>query len=537
MSASWSDGIAVGFGLLLFAPTLISALLMAPGPYPPVFFNVDTPYFLEKVHALIRSDTYPPPSLSVLDGRLAYHFGIQGLAAFISRVSGLAAHHSLFLLVVPMFVAGVIAAALFCGRALAPKIPSALTATMLLIAVPTDPLWDSLGRRLVDAISSRTFEPLRSSLTDYELWNVAFNNAHNVAAHFLVLASLGALATASGIGWRLGVFLVGTAVVFKSPTGIALVAGFVLAQAVLAANERRLKALLPAMAGVAVFGIVYGAFWVLPLPSAYRSEFHPLFFLRYLHDRGGLLGFTLDAAWLFLPALAVWSPRERSDSRSVSLLAFALAPFLIVNTVRAVGVLPMNVDDDWAQIMLPVPLLVRAFAVSLAGARWTRLGHRARVLFATTAALIVVPPAVVSTRYARLLQTHPEQGHEYVDNHSLAEALAAIPVANSVIVTNDLRYPAEGFRRDDRQMQIPALFGHQAFAVNYYYEAYPFSPERHELQQLLSAPRWTDAIDQAAAGHHWTHLLIRKDYPHPAVIPLETVFENAVYAVFRFKGA
>ena len=140
--------------------------------------------FLEKVHALIRAD--PPPSLSVLSGRLAYHFGIQGLAAFISRVSGLAAHHSLFLLVVPMFVAGVI------GRRRSSVVarsrrrsPAALTATMLLIAVPTDPLWDSLGRRLVDAVSSRTFEPLRSSLTDYELWNVAFNNAHNLAAHFL----------------------------------------------------------------------------------------------------------------------------------------------------------------------------------------------------------------------------------------------------------------------------------------------------------------------------------------------------------------
>ena len=187
-----------------------------------------------------------------------------------------------------------------------------------------------------------------------------------------------------------------------------------LAQAVRAANERRLKALLPAMAGVAVFGIVYGAFWVLPLPADYRSRIHPLYFLSYLHDRGGLLGFALDAAWLFVPALVVSSRLERPDSRSVSLLAFALAPFLIVNAVEAVGVLPIpNVDENWVQIMLPVPLLVRAFAVGLAGARWTRLGHRARVLFATTAALIVVPPAVVSTRYARLLQTHPEQGHEY----------------------------------------------------------------------------------------------------------------------------
>jgi hypothetical protein len=125
----WSDAVAVAVGVLLFAPTLISAFRMAPGPFPPLFFNVDTPYFLEKVHALVRSDTYPPPSLSVLDGRLAYHFGIQGLAAFISRISGLAAHHALFLVVVPVLVAGVLGAALFCARAIAAKIPTVVSAS------------------------------------------------------------------------------------------------------------------------------------------------------------------------------------------------------------------------------------------------------------------------------------------------------------------------------------------------------------------------------------------------------------------------
>jgi hypothetical protein len=80
-------------------------------------------------------------------------------------------------------------------------------------------------------------------------------------------------------------------------------------------------------------------------------------------------------------------------------------------------------------------------------------------------------------------------------------------------------------------MQIPALFGHQAFAVNYAHEAVE---ERRELQQLLQRPEWSDAIPEAARTHHWTHLVIRKDYVHPAPIPLEQIFENQFYAVFRF---
>ena len=80
-------------------------------------------------------------------------------------------------------------------------------------------------------------------------------------------------------------------------------------------------------------------------------------------------------------------------------------------------------------------------------------------------------------------------------------------------------------------MQIPALFGHQAFAVNYVYEAVE---ERRELQHLLTQPEWSDAILDAARAYHWTHLVIHKDYDHPTRIPLERLFENEMYAVFSF---
>jgi hypothetical protein len=107
-----------------------------------------------------------------------------------------------------------------------------------------------------------------------------------------------------------------------------------------------------------------------------------------------------------------------------------------------------------------------------------------------------------------------------------------IPTEGTIVVTNDLRYPAQNFTRDDRQMQIPALFGHQAFAINYAHEAVE---ERRPLQKLLQRPTWTDAIDEAAAAQHWTHLVVRKDYLHPVPIPLERVFENDSDAVFRFQ--
>ena len=44
----------------------------------------------------------------------------------------------------------------------------------------------------------------------------------------------------------------------------------------------------------------------------------------------------------------------------------------------------------------------------------------------------------------------------------------------------------------------------------------------------------TVAILDAARMHHWTHLVIRKDYAHANPLPLQRIFENEDYAVFKF---
>jgi hypothetical protein len=534
------EGAAAGLiAVVVLAPTLISSIRMAPGEFPPVFYNVDTPYFLEKVHALLKTDTYPPESLSFVDGRRLYHFGTHGLAALISRFSSIAPHHSLFLIVVPLLAAGMVAAAVILARALGPAVPSPVAVPLLLISVPTlwYPFWGAVGPRLGEAAGSLTLDPLKALAKNFELWGVASNNGQNLVAHFLALASLAALAAAPARGFKLAVFLIGGAVIFKAPTGVALAAGFALAQAFRAAATRSLRPLVPAAAAAAVFAVVYGAFWVLPrAPVQLKMELFPLFHLKHMAENGGLRGFVLDIAWLLLPALIVLLARAQDrEWRSLPFLFFAVAPLVIVNSTRSIKLLPEpGVNEDWLQVMLPAPLLLRAFALSVVGRRWAGLGAGWRAAVWLVVALGVLPPVLVAARYSYVLIVHPERGHEFADNRSIAPALAVIPTSGTIIVTNDLRYPADGFCRNNRQMQIPALFGHQAFAINYAYEVYSFSAERMKLQKLLRGRQWTEAIDQAAQAHNWTHLIIRKDYAHPDPIPLERIFENGDYSVYRF---
>jgi len=533
---------ALLLAVVLQAPVFISALRMAPGPFAPVFFHVDTPYTLEKVQSLTKTRVYPPESLSNAGGRPPYHYAVHGLAALLSRTSGLAAHHSLFLLVLPLLAADSIAAAFLVARSLGPAMASFIAVPLLLLRVPSPwyTFWDMVGPLLAKAWSEGSLGPLDTLTANYDVWGPASIVGHNVGAEFVVLASLAALATAPTRGWRLAAFLIGTAIMVKVPTGVALLSGFFLVQ-VSRVLTMGVRALAPAIAVAAVCAATYLAFFVLP-PVTQTFKVTPwLFFqLEQAEEHEQLLGLAADLVWVLVPvALALGVKGSGRSGRSLWLLLFALAPFVVVNLTSSVDARPGGSGqptDDWVQALVPAPIVLHAFVLAFISNRWAALGRGRRMAIVAFLVLTILQPVFVTGRYLGVLLVEPERGHEFADNRSIAEALATIPVRGSVVVTNDLRYPAGGFSRDNRQMQVPALFGHQAFAINYAYERFEFSKARMELHAPLQRNEWSDDILAAASAHGWTHFLVRKDYTHPDTIPLEQTFANADYAVYRFAN-
>ena len=492
---------------------------------------------MEKVHALVVADTYPPESLSNVGVQRTYHYGTQAMAALISRSSGLLPHHSVFLIVLPLLTAGVVAGAFATARYVSPALPRSFTVPLLLISTPVlyVPFWDTLGPGLSTAAISREF--WNSSIVgQYGVWGIFSNEGPNVGAHFLILSSIAGIAAAPSWGWTLPAFLIGSAILVKTPVGIALVAGFALAEVWQAVTSRRFRPSPQVLLAGAVFIATLVAFFLVSFESEYRLELFTLVGMFEIVRSGSLIGFVSDVLWLSLPVVVVLTARIKDpDRQSAPILLMAVAPIVIVSTTRLDNVSTGGggTGGDWVQLLYSVPFLLHALGLSLAGRRWERLGPQRRAAFLLTIALVTWPVATVAACYSLPLLGNPERGHEFADNRSLAEALVVIPTNGPVIVTNDLRYPAENFSRDYRQMQIPALFDHQAFAVNYAHEV--VVEERRELQKLLQQPEWSDAILKAARLHHWTHLVIRKDYVHPAPIPLEQIFENDFYAVFRFR--
>jgi hypothetical protein len=530
-----ADGaVAALLAVILLSPIGLTFFYMAPGSFPPVFYNVDTAYSLEKVHALATADIYPPESLGNVGVRRTYHYGTQAMAAIVARSSGLLPHHSLFLIVLPLLTAGVVAAAAAVGRYVAPALPRSVVVPLLLISIPSlvNAFGSRFGAQLWTAIATSEFS-IDALIGDYSLWGFLSNEGQNIGSQFVILSSVAAVWAAPSWGRTLPAFLIGTAILVKIPAGIALMAGFCLAEAWRAVSKYEFGPSRQLLMTAAAFATTWVVFFWASLESSYFVELFPFYHLSQIVDRG-LSGFVFDVFWLLLPAVVVLTAGLTDPAkRSAPLLLMSIGPLLVVNMTRTDNTGPPGGGsrDDWLQILQSVPFLVHAFVLSLASRRWDRLGSQRRVVFLVVLALTIVPVAAAAGRYSFLLLRNPESGNDFVDNRSLAEALAVIPTSDTVIVTNDLRYPAGGFTRDSRQLQIPSLFGHQAFAVNYAYETVP---ERRPLQDLLQRTEWSDAIQDAARMHRWTHLLIRKDYVHPAPIPLEQVFENEFYSVYRF---
>ena len=530
------DGVvAAVLALIIVSPILVTVFSMARGAFPPVFYNIDTAYALEKVHALIGADTYPPDSLSNVGIRRTYHYGTQAMAALISRSSGLLPHHAMFAVVLPLLTAGVLASAATAARYLSPALPRSVSIPLLLLSIPTlaNPFWGKLGQQLWNAVSSSELS-LSQMIGEYGLWGILSNEGPNVGADFVILASLAGIAAAPSWGWTLPAFLIGTAILVKTPTGVALVAGFTLMEAWRAAVAKDLRPSPQALMAGGTFIATAVMFFLISFESNFQVEAYPLFHVREMVGRGNIPGLAFDVVWLLLPVLIVLSAGVPDpESRSAPFLWLVIAPLIVVNATRMDNTRAGGggTGDDWFQMLHTVPFFIHAFTLSLASRRWQQLRRRRRTAFLLILALTIGPVTVAAAHYSALLVRAPDSGNDFVDNRSLAGALAAVPTRGTIIVTNDLRYPAGNFTRDYRQMQIPAIFGHQAFAVNYAHEAVE---ERRPLQQLLQQPTWSGEILDAALTYKWTHFLVRKDYVHPDPIPLRMIFENESYEVFEF---
>jgi hypothetical protein len=228
--------------------------------------------------------------------------------------------------------------------------------------------------------------------------------------------------------------------------------------------------------------------------------------------------------------------RLRTTDQIRSLGMFVLGIFVLFLLLKFRGSNARQVFDPAI-----VPAILFLVSVGLASCdeglqhRWYRKGYICALL------VVMIPGLVSLVGHTYILLTKPAEGHEYVSNAKIGEILSRIPTQGTLIVTNDLRYPANNYKRKNRQFQFAGIFGHENLATNFKYVGVPktewmaLRKIKNQIDQLFCGDRWkSEEVEALKQTYPITHLVIHKNYPHPEDIPLEKVYENEDYILYVF---
>jgi hypothetical protein len=515
----------MGLPLLMLAlyvnrkPELVMGIRMGTGDYPAEFFGADSPYFLHHVYSLMSTASYPPPSFEVYGLSLKYHYGAQAFVALASLLTGLKPHFVMFTVVQPMLMVLTGLLAYDICRQLTGRHGAALLCLLLVL----------LGSKqyFIDYLDPSAW----GFLTQAETYSFRYPNLPNVAGLLITLGIVRCLIEFQNRNMRLAaLFLLSMLPVFKLPFVVVSGAGLVLVYLYEMRNKFRIELLLE-IAGAAVLSLVcLMLFSYSPIVTSAKVELN---FPGFLDMMAPWQVHTMSIFLLLVLAVGVVT-RYRPSDGTTRLLILVLSPHLLFLILSY-----ENANQHQNQIFDVATSLATLFTAAYLVCAWFSGVPRRALSYAVAigVSIFLMGPGTVSLlNHIWIVSNHPESGHEYVDNRSIADALKHIPVANALIATNDVRYPANEYSRDYRQFQLAGIFGHRNLASNF---AYGFNRDEGilyvELLKLFQSEDWpARQIALLKQKVPITHLLIHKQYRHARDIPLELVFENSRYAVYRF---
>ena len=564
---SWYAVVSLLFVALYAFPILFASAWMGMGDAPPVFFDVDTPYYLSQVHALARSESYPPFSLNTLGVVKGYHYGVQLSAALLTRFGGLPAHKALFWVVMPMFLVGKLAVVWRLASIAARNgVPHCLAVLCLLFMVAYP-----VGGIYFNVLPLLFVEPMMALrhfgdvIFEVGHFDTGFPMASTLAGSFIAyLTAL--LICDQSLKYRLSaiVITVGCLPIFKSPHFVAIGA-FVGSWAIYQLVVLRRTGPLIAAAGALVLGVI-------SLRQVLGGISLQINFDVFEHSAGWLeeIGVFDHAVLLmtvaiYVTVLSALAARQRSMSRAGAVGAkndsdwynnsaqpiqtlTAVPWFFVVVTVPIIClpyILVVNVAKpdgttfetfDTFQWLTPVPWILAFVTLLQVAWVWPLLRREGRRVAGALLIALTALPVIAKVYESDVLLSNPENWHEFADNGAILPALARIPLKGSVIVTNDVRYPANAYIRDDKQFQIAALFGHQAYAAVLGYDPSPDEAERREEQNMLQRPAWDRKLTDIACRRGWTHVLLSKRVPYVRSVPGKLLYDGPGYMVFKLAN-
>ena len=515
-------GAALALSILGGLPVLIMGIRMGAGEYPAEFFAADSPFYLQQVYALIRTDSYPPPSLETYGFSFKYHYGLQAFVALASLLTNLQPHFLMFGVVEPLL--GILSGLLIYDicRILTGRHDAALVCLLLVLLGSKQYFINYLGPSGWEFVAG------------HENFNFRYPNPPNVAGLLISLCVVRCAMEFDTRRMRLAaLFLTCMLPIFKIPYLIPVSAGLALIYCYELRKGFRSDLLLEIGGAAILSALCYETFSKSPATTNGVAVF----------EIPGFVGMSMpwqNETLLVLGSLVIVTAvvtRYRLSEGMSKLLMFALSPYLLFAPWRLD--IRSAIDNQYQIFELAIQLLALFTAIYIVSA-WSRSRPKTAWQYVLATGMVIGltgPGGVSLANHIYTVTVHPEQGHEYADNRSVADALARIPVENTLMVTNDLRYPADNYSRTYRQFQLAGIFGHRNFASDLVYGGFG-SEDRNRyasVMKLFKAEPWpATQIHALRAQVAITHLLIHKNFAHATDIPLSLVYENKDYAVYLF---
>jgi len=437
-------GLPLALILLGAAPVLIMGARMGAGAYPAEFFARDTPFFMQQVYALLRTESYPPPSLETYGFSFKYHYGFQAFAALASLMTGLKPHFVMFAVVHPLLevLAGIVVYDL-CRRLTGQR--GAALACLFLVLLGSRQYFYSYY--LLDPSWWRF-------LTHEENFNFRFPNGPDAAGLLIALCALRCVLEFERRNMRLAALFFTCALpLFKIPYLIPVGLGIGLIYAYELWKRYRGHLLAEICGAGLLSALLYFVFSRNPGADGGTAIF----------QLGGFVAMAMpwdNETLLILSAVIVTTAavtRHAPSGLVGKVLFFVAAPYLVFSVWR------LEIENEYQIFTLAVRLVALFMAVYLAAALLREGPHRRyrRAAFAALLVVLTAPGLVSLFNHVYIVAAHPERGHEYVNNRAIADALVRIPLQGTLIATNDVRYPANDYARDYRQFQLAGIFGHR----------------------------------------------------------------------------
>ncbi|MBD3308790.1 hypothetical protein GF339_20455, partial [candidate division KSB3 bacterium] len=436
-------GLGVGIAGIYFLYTLAQGLVKGTGAYPAMFFELDVAYYLGQIHALIRNDGWPVLSLNNLGVVMRTHYGAQSSCAILSVLTGFPPHTILFLIYMPLMALGVISAAwLIIREYISPTSKPLIWLGMLVLLFgtsfyPLDRVLFTISRMGVSVPAVKNFvrmffDPdLFGFLTDFHLIPSSFSGIALVMIFLYGFQNL-----ANTFRRRLVTFTVGILIAFKAPYFLTVGAGYGVWVLCEMARTRQIKLFFsPAIALCIAIGIN-----LIAAPAQhYTFIFVPGRFLmdqKFIATLGTLL-LLGGLAILAVPNFMTIFKKTRAWSYWIFILLPLIFTNLVSTTLEGFRFGGNIFNQDLFQVCTLIPLFLAMFVFVMLQATWEKEFFVRRYLAVFVLVLLLLIPASHKLLHAVLPVFAPQAIRaESIQNHPLAEALAAIPVEGSIIATN-----------------------------------------------------------------------------------------------------